>query len=233
MSRTMHLLTGTALLLLTVSAAAHDYWLEPDGDGYLLYRGHRHSGHEGAAVVPYEPGIVQRAVCADGSGQGRTVRPGDRYPVRIPGPCSAVYVEADSGLWTQTLTGTRNLPRDQVSGALRSWRSVESVKRLEAWSPALARPVSDGLELVPTEDPFALAPGDKLRLLVTWQGRPRAGVAVAYDGRARGLTGKDGRINIRLRHRGPQSISASIDDPSAEPGTDKVVRSTALIFDLR
>jgi nickel transport protein len=232
MSLSPRVLTGATLLLLAVSAAAHDYWLEPDGDGYLLYRGHRHSGHQGEAVVPYEPAIVQQALCAGASADARPVSPGRSYPVRIPGPCKAVYVEADSGHWTQTLTGTRNVRRDQVGGALRSWQSVESVKRLERWSPALARPVSDGLELVPTEDPFALAPGDKLRLLVTWRGRPRAGVAVAYDGRARGVSGDDGRINIRVRHRGAQSISASVDEPAPDPGADKLVRSTALIFDL-
>ena len=46
------------MLLLGASAAtAHDYWLEPDGQDYLLYRGHRYSQHQGEAVVPYEPSI--------------------------------------------------------------------------------------------------------------------------------------------------------------------------------
>jgi len=224
---------AAALLLIASSAHAHDYWLEPDGDGYRLFRGHRYSAHQGEAVVPYDPGIVQRALCADAGGHSSSVASGDTYPVHIPGPCAAVAVEADSGHWTQTLTGTRNVRRDQVSGALRSWQSVEGVKRLERWSPAFARPLSDGLELVPTENPFRLTPGDKLRLLVTWQGRPRAGVAVAYDGKARGVSGNDGRINIRIRHRGTQFIAASVDEPSPDPGADKLVRSTALIFDLQ
>jgi nickel transport protein len=152
--------------------------------------------------------------------------------VRIPGPCAAVLVDADSGHWTQTLTGTKNQPRDEVFGALRSWRAVEGVKRIESWTPEMEHAVSDGLELVSTTDPFALEPGDKLRLLVTWKGQPRGGVTVAYDGDPRGVSGSDGRINIRLRHGGTQVITASVDEPSSDPQSDKLVRSTALMFDL-
>jgi len=226
-------LAAVLTLLLGASAAtAHDYWLEPEGQDYLLYRGHRYSQHQGAAVVPYEPSIVSTTFCVDATGRQKRVSASHSYPVRIPGPCAAVLVEADSGYWTQTLTGTKNQPRDQVFGALRSWRAVEGVKRIESWKPAMKRPVSDGLELVSTTDPFALRPGDKLRLLVTWKGRPRGGVAVAYDGDPRGVSGRDGRINIRLRHGGTQVITASVDEPSNDPKSDKLVRSTALMFDL-
>jgi nickel transport protein len=220
-------------MLLGASAAiAHDYWLEPDAQDYLLYRGHRYSQHQGDAVVPYEPSIVNTAICVDASGAKRLVSASRSYPVRIPGPCAAVLVEADSGYWTQTFTGTKNQARNKVSGALRSWRAVEGVKRIESWMPEMERPIFDGLELISTTDPFALRPGDKLRLRVTWKGRPREGVTVAYDGDPRGVSGSDGRINIRLRHDGTQVITASVDEPSNDPKSDKLVRSTALMFDL-
>jgi nickel transport protein len=221
-----------ALLLATATAAAHDYWLEAAGEDYLLYRGHRHSQHQGEAVVPYAPDIVEEAICLSSSGGARRVSPSADYPVRIPGPCIAVMVQADSGYWTQTLTGTKNQPRDRSMGALRSWRAIEGVKRIDAWTPTLAEPLSQGLELVASEDPLGLRPGEKLRLLVTWRGEPREGVTVAYDGEARGVSGRDGRVNIRVRHTGTQVITASIDEPSPEPGADKLVRSTALLFDL-
>lgn len=118
-------------------------------------------------------------------------------------------------------------------GSLISWQAIEGLKRLEVWSEALSRPVSQGLELVSTNDPFKLEPGDKLRLLVTWQGKPRPGVSVAYDGDPRGVTGKDGRVNIRIRHGGTQMITASVDEPSADGKSDKLVRSTSLIFELQ
>jgi len=221
-----------ALLLGASAATTHDYWLDPDGQDYLLYRGHRYSQHQGEAVVPYEPSIVNTAICVDTTGGKKRVTASLSYPVRIPGPCSAVLVEADSGYWTQTFAGTKNQPRDEVFGALRSWRAVEGVKRIESWEPHMERPASDGLELVSITDPFALRPGDKLRLLVTWKGRPRGGVTVAYGGDPRGVSGRDGRINIRLRHGGTQVITASVDEPSNDPKSDKLVRSTALMFDL-
>jgi nickel transport protein len=223
-----------AAILLAVAAAApaHNYWLQADGDGWLLWRGHRFSSHAGEDLVPYDPAIVTRAVCADTAGSARTVPAGGAYPVRVPGPCAAVLVEADSGIWSQTLTGTRNQPPGELYGVLRSWRSFEGVKLMTAWSLALADPVSQALEISSTTDPFRLAPGDKLRLLVTWQGRPRQGVTVAYDGEPRGVTGADGSINVRIRHRGVQSITASVEEPAAEAGLDRVVRSTGLMFNL-
>ena len=220
------------LVLGATAVTAHDYWLETDGQDFLLYRGHRYSQHEGEAVVPYEPSIVNTAICVDAAGGKRRVSASRNYPVRIPGPCAAVLVEADSGYWTQTLTGTKNQPRDEVFGALRSWQALEGVKRIESWKAGMERPVSDGLELVSTTDPFTLRPGDKLRLLVTLEGQPRQGVTVAYDGDPRGVSGSDGRINIRLRHGGTQVITASVDELSNDPKSEKLVRSTALIFDL-
>ena len=232
MRRPLLSVVPVGLLLLTSAAAAHDYWLEADGSDYLLFRGHRFSQHKGEAIVPYDSAIVQRVLCVTASGRTKRVTPEAVYPLRISGPCAAVLVEADSGHWTQTLLGTKNQPRNEVKGALRSWQAIEGVKLIETWMPALERPLSDGLELVSRDDPRRLHPGDKLRLQVTWKRQPREGVAVAYDGSTRGMTGRDGRINIRLRHGGTQVISASIDEPSTEPGTDKLVRSAALIFEL-
>lgn len=217
-------------MISATCAQAHDYWLEPEGTGYLLWRGHRHSQHAGEALVPYEPQIVREVLCAGPEGAAHPLAPSKTYPVRIPGPCTAVTVEADSGTWSQTLTGTKNQPPSELVGVLRSWRAIEGVKRLEGWSEGLARPLSAALEISPTADPFRLSEGDKLRLLISFEGRPRAGVTVAYDGEPRGLTGADGRINLRIRHRGTQVITASVDE--TDPGGGKLVRSTALLFDL-
>ena len=67
--------------------------------------------------------------------------------------------------------------------------------------------MSTDLELVFTENPFALAVGDKLRLTVVFRGEPAQDVTVAYDGDPRGVTGDDGRINLRIRHKGLQLIN--------------------------
>jgi nickel transport protein len=223
---------AVGLASLAPPAAAHDYWIERSGDGYTLFQGHVYSSHKGEERVPYDPTIVKRVACARAEGDITTLEPARAYPVRVLARCSAVLIEVSSGYWTQTLTETIQKPKTEVRGALRGWRSEEAVKRIDVWTPRLAQPLSDGLELMPREDPFGLKPGDKLRLLVTWRGRPRRGVAVAYDGNARGVTGADGQANILIRHGGVQTLSASFEEAVQDPLAEKVVRGTILQLDL-
>jgi nickel transport protein len=219
--------------LLAAAAHAHDYWFEPSGEDYLLHRGHRFSQHEGAKEVPFDPEIVTGAYCLrQGGPEPVPAAISGGYPLRVAGPCMAVLVTADSGYWSQTLTGTKNRGRDELFGVLRSWQALENVKRVETWAERLLAPLSTDLELVFTENPFALAVGDKLRLAVRLHGQPAAGATVAYHGDPRGVTGEDGRINLRIRHRGLQLISASLEEPLDSDKADRRVRSTILMFDI-
>lgn len=224
-------IVAVALTLLSANAAAHDYWIERSGDSYTLFQGHVYAKHEGEARVPYDPAILKRVACSH-DGSVAAPEPARSYPVRIAARCAAILIEVSSGYWSQTLTETVQKRRDEVRGAIRGWRSEEVVKRIDRWVPAVARPLSDGLEITPTEDPFQLRPGDKLRLLITWRGKPRAGVAVAYDGSVRGVTGLDGQANIRVRQGGLQMLSASFDEAIQDPLADKIVRGTILQLEL-
>jgi len=70
-------------------------------------------------------------------------------------------------------------------------------------------------------------------VLATWRGQPRRGVAVAYDGDTRGVTGADGQANLRVRHGGLQTLAASFDETvTSDPQADKVVRGTILQLEL-
>lgn len=220
-------------LLLATSVHAHDYWFESADDDYLLHRGHRFSQHAGSKEVPFDAKIITGAYCLrHGEANPSTAATSNSYPLRIHGPCQAVMVTADSGYWSQTLTGTSNQPKNKTFGALRSWHAIESVKRFEDWSARLLKPFTADLELIFAENPFPLQPGDKLRLIVTLDGKPVKGVTVAYDGDPRGVTGSDGRINIRLRHPGLQVITASLEQTLDDDKADKQVRSTILLFDI-
>ena len=113
---------------------AHDYWYEVDGQEYVLYRGHHHIKHGGEDVVPYDPAIVKGIFCASPDGQrANSPSPPSRYPARIPGPCTSLTVEIDSGYWTQTWDETLNQPKNAVSNAVYSWKALESTKLVNSW----------------------------------------------------------------------------------------------------
>jgi nickel transport protein len=223
-----------SVALLAQAAYAHDYWFERSADDYLLHRGHRFSQHQGDKEVPFDKEIVTGAYCLrKGEADPSPAVVGEGYPLRVGGPCVSVMVTADSGYWSQTLTGTRNQGKDELFGVLRSWQALESVKRVEIWSERLRDPFSTDLEIVFTENPFALTVGEKLRLTAVFRGEPAKGVTVAYHGDPRGVTGDDGRINLRIRHKGLQLITASLEEPLDSEKADKLVRSTILMFDIQ
>lgn len=221
-----------ALTLAPLGVPAHELWLDRQGEVYVLHQGHRSAAHAGPELVPYPPDFVRGGLCFDEGGTSRPLTGQSPHPVRFAGRCAALLVWASSGHWTKTPWETRNAPKTGIPGVLKSWRSEDSVKRLDAWSPALARPLGSGLEITAQEDPFKLVPGDKLRLLVTYQGQARARVPVAYDGATRGATDETGMVVLRLRHDGLQFLSASIELPLADGQADSVIVATMFNFDL-
>lgn len=213
-------------------AWAHDLWLEPDGSELVLLQGHRHSAHAGAETVPYDAARVVGARCVDGEGRQRALTVPAGSPVRLPGGCAVLQAQYVSGYWTKTAWETRNVPKTGMSGVLRSWHAADSVKRIGRWLPAAGQPLGQGLEITPLRDPLTLVSGDKLSLLVTDDGKPVAGLPVAYGDDTRGVTGADGRIAIRLRHPGVQLISTTLETPLTDGKADRSLRSATLQFEI-
>jgi nickel transport protein len=216
---------------LAGSAQAHDLWLEAEGDVFVLRLGHdpgQGPGHGGGETVAYAPEAAGTAICADLSGRIRRLPPEGGHPARYRGDCTALIVPFTTGYWTKTAWGTVNRPEGTQRGAVDSWRSEERVKRMTSWSEALARPLAQGLEIVPVRDPFGAGSGDKLRLLVTLDGQPAAGAAVSYHGRPRGVSGPDGRVNVRVRHPGRQVVSATLETPLEDGQARRLVRTAVL-----
>jgi nickel transport protein len=218
------------LLLLPISALAHDLWIEKEVNAYILYQGHRHSSHGGAEVVPYEVGAVKGAFCVDAGGKARALTPGKTYPAKFKGDCAVLLAAFSSGYWTKTPWETKNVPKTGVSGVIKSWYSEESVKFIERWTAAV--PVGSGLEITPVSNPLAVAVGDKLTVLVTDGGKPVSGVPVAYAGDTRGATGQDGKVSIRLRQPGMQLIEASLETPLSDGKADTAIRTASLQFGI-
>ena len=213
-------------------AHAHDLWLEREDGGFGLYYGHKHSDHGGATFVEYQVEWLRGALCFDAAGARIPFQSEEAYPYRMRGECAAAHVSISSGYWTKTPYGTENLAKDEARMPVKSWLSRDSVKRIDHWTPSLARPLAEGLELTPIEDPLLLRKGEKLRLRVTFDGRPVEDADVAYDGKPRGRPGPDGGINIRLRHGGFQVIQASLTRSIDSEKADEVIHSTNLNFVL-
>ncbi|MBK7813549.1 MAG: DUF4198 domain-containing protein [Rhodocyclaceae bacterium] len=229
MRRTLALLT----MLVGGPVCAHDLWLEREAGGITLYQGHKYSAHGGAETIAYDANFVKDAACLEASGRNKALPPAKTAPWRTTTTdCAALRVAASSGYWTKTPWETKNTPKTGIAGVVKSWFSEESVKRMDRWTPGADRPLSDGLEITPTVDPLALKAGDKLVVLVTDVGKPKADVPVAYGGETRGATSADGRIAIRLRQGGMQLIAASVEAPLADGKADVVIRSTILQFEI-
>lgn len=224
-------LAGSMLISAVGSVCAHDYWFEGREGDYALYRGHRFSQH-GGEFEPYEPAIIQSADCLTDAGVEPVPQARRQYPFRVQGDCVAVLVSIYSGYWSETPEGMKNQPKDELSVVLDSWEALESAKLVDLWNTRLQRPMSTGLELVLTENPFDLEPGDKLRVVVMLAGRPVRDVTVAYDGDPRGVTDRNGRINIRIRHGGIQNVSASLIEDLESEKADRRVHSAVLQFEL-
>ncbi|MBS1187153.1 MAG: hypothetical protein H6R04_1171 [Burkholderiaceae bacterium] len=228
MRHTIPLLLG----LYACQALAHDLWLSKQGSNHVLYQGHAHSAHAGAAVVPYDAAIVKSALCVRPAGGVKPVSTSKTYPVKFSGDCAAVLVALSSGYWTKTTWETKNTPKTGVAGVLKSWKSEETVKRIDKWTAASAKPLGKGLEITPQSDPFKLGINDKITVLVTENGKPKAGVPVAYQGDTRGTSGADGTASVRIRHGGVQLIAASLETPLNDGKADTLLRATALQFEL-
>jgi len=216
--------------LLACTAQAHELWLEREGERWTLRQGHLHGGHAGEKNVPYDAHFVRSARCLDAGGAVRPLAVASPSPWTASGACAALHVEVSSGYWSKTPWETKNAPKSETPGALKSWLSRDTLLFID--SRAVIRPHGEGLEILPEGNPFALKPGDKLIVRVTQDGKPLAGAPVAYRGHARGATDGAGRIAIRLRTAGTQLISTSAELPLADGKADVEIRSATLQFEL-
>ena len=97
------------------------------------------------------------------------------------------------------------------------------------------------LELIPRADPYALAPGRQLPLLLNYQGKPLAGVLViAFTAgqpasRFEARTDADGRVTLPLDRAGRWLVKAvhMIEVPDSDPAADWESFWASLTFEVR
>jgi nickel transport protein len=226
----------TLAVLLPATGLAHGVFWDEAPHGLVLMVGHPHGrGHGDQPPQPLPVSRLQLLLRADAEPAGGGLTWSEAAadtPIVAPLDAAAVLAVLDWGWWTKTAAGTRNEPPAGVAGALQAWTSRETVKHLSRWAEGANRPAGRDLELTPLSDPLVLKRGDKLEVLVTLDGAPVAGAVVAYDGNARGATGDDGRLRLKLREKGLQVIRATLRRPADDPPWAEDVRTATLTFKL-
>lgn len=186
-------------LFLSLPALAHDAWVEPrDGAWVVLY------GH-GDKIEAYAPEKVRALTAADANGAALTVSldaAASPLRARVGGQTALLAVHFDNGYWTKTTEGSKNLPKNEVPGALGASHSVKFGKTLLAWSVAATRPQGARLEIVPLA---ATAPraGGTLPVRVLWDGKPLAGAKLARAGH-----GKEAPVEADAEGRAEVPVAA-------------------------
>ncbi|UFS61416.1 DUF4198 domain-containing protein [Sulfurimonas sp. HSL-3221] len=196
------------LLAMAATLAAHEYWIDASGE---LQRGHLGAAasehmHKDEAVKQYP----SERYCRQSGGVDE-VKGAFGVSERVGAACDTMMVILHLGDYAKTPYGIVAASEANPAMVIGSWESIESVKRLNRLSDFA--PLGKGFELSFSRDPSGLEAGDKMRVLATYDGAPKAGAVVAYEGRVVGTTDEAGRINVRIRHAGLQQIRATLRQP--------------------
>lgn len=210
---------------------SHDIWIEREGDFYKLLYGHKYSSHSGDIIIDYNPEFVKYILCSE---KGKIVKLDfeKTYPVKVFTKCDEIFLMFSSGYWTKTVYGTKNVPKNEEKGVVKSWLSYESIKFIENLSQNL-KPISEELEIVPLSDLSQIKKGDKLRLKIFFRGKPVKDIPVAYFGSVRGTSDEEGKINITIKNNGFQMITASYAEKGDGIKADEIIHTTNLNFYLK
>lgn len=228
-------LLAAALAAAGTAALAHDVWVQPRGDGYVVLYGH------GDKHDAYDHLKLKTLTALDAQGQALPVR---RQPVAGKDAPATVLVEGqpvltlmvfDDGFWTKTEDGWKNLAKDAVKNPLQSAYEMTLAKTVLAWGPQALRVHGLPLEIVPL-NAQAPAKGETLQVRVLWEGKPLAGAKIALPGPdkpAPAETDAQGRASIPVVG-GQQIVSVGHKIvPKDEPRTDAIAYGANLVFTSR
>ena len=229
-SRKLLASVAAACVALPALARAHDLWLEPQGDSLVLRYGHR-----GGEFLDLDASKVKAVRCRRGAAPSTDVRSSSRVgpkELRTPTRCDAASAFLDGGFWSLTPDGDRNVGRNKVPDAVRSWQSKQFAKWIDVRSPAAASPLGDELEIVPAGDLANVRQGDKATFRVLWRGKPVAGAILAIDHRPLGETDAAGECRVKVRAADVESVSVTLKRPLGIPEADTLVAEASLTFEV-
>lgn len=115
------------------------------------------------------------------SKDGKRVKSGYDYAsgkIEVSGDVALSVVMYDLGYYSFTKDAHFNKPRNEVKGVIYDTRrNLKFGKSVFSWGDALSVPVGLKLEITPLENPLNLKQGDKLKVLITLDGKPFSGAS--------------------------------------------------------
>jgi uncharacterized GH25 family protein len=232
--RTQRLLFLVTVVLASLpwpgTARAHDFWLERQGGAFVL-----RYGHHGGEAMALDAAKIKALTCRQGVQAPRNVLASATVAPKqltFAGPCALVSAFHDGGVWSLTPDGEKNLPRTQVSDAVKSWRSQQFAKWVDVHSPLAGQPAGDAFEIVPVSDLSKVKTGDKATFRILLAGKPLSGATLAIDHKPLGETDDRGEVRVKLRATSVESVSASYRRAVKSAEVNSEVFEASLTFEV-
>jgi cobalt/nickel transport system permease protein len=222
-------------LLATISmgaaaASAHDYWIERKGDDYAVVYGHRDQR------LAYNPSELKKVTVYSAAGKPLEFRKEVQSKAMLihpSGNACLILADLESGYWSKTIYGLKNLPKRKATRPIESFRAYHYSKSIVSSGEAAIKPV-DGLKLdiIPLKQPLDMKAGDSLQLKVLFDGKPYADASLEGDHDEVGRTDREGLIRVTLK-KGRQIYTVERRDPLRnDPDADFISTTTTLTFEV-
>lgn len=224
------LLVVAMLAAGSATAWAHDYWIEKKDDGYAAVYGHRDQRLE------YDSASLKKVTVYSASGRQLDFKKeiqSKAITIRPSGNACLILADLESGYWSKTIYGLKNLPKRKATRPLESFRAYHYSKSIVSDGEAALKPVAGlKLDIIPIANPLGMKAGDKLQLKVLFEGKPYAGASLEGDHDKMGMTDKEGVIKVALK-KGRQIYTVERRDPLRnDPDADFVSTTTTLTFEV-
>jgi uncharacterized GH25 family protein len=150
----------------------------------------------------------------------------------LTAPCVVLSAFFDGGFWSLTPDGEKNLPKNQVSDAVRAWRSKQFAKWVDSRSPLANHAQGDEFEIVPVTDLAKAKKGDKATFRVLLGGKPLPGATLAIDHKPLAETDDQGEARVKIRGSDVESVSVSYRRALKSAEADSEVFEASLTFEV-
>ena len=170
------MLLSLTILLTGGSLFAHDMWLQPRDEGFIIAVGHK------GKIDSYEPDRVVKV-----TGFTENAWPVAVDLVKEERSCLAIADEDfcsltgifDNRYWLKTTDGWKNQRDKKGLEVLHEGRSYKHTKHILRWCEFLAGPLGQRFEIVLLQDPTKLKEGDCLQVKVFFEGKPASGAKLS------------------------------------------------------